>query len=108
MTWVFSLPARPDSGRILNDFSIELLYSSYTHVIPINFDLVWNTYGHNLSEFDRWCQQYFCYYFYDRVWYDKWRHRWESNGIGGYDMLFIATNCDTGAMMSKLGWGCYH
>lgn len=107
MSWPFSLPPsiiNPKGYYRSLYTSIERAYSEYEFVFPI--DGVEDLYFEKRAEFDLWCQHNHCYYFIDRVSCDRWgsRRKWVSNGIGGFDLLFIATNSDTGALMAKLKW----
>lgn len=103
MTWIFSLPPAPDSRRFLNNLTMSRAYGSYKHVVTVQSDDFWRAYWYDSSELDDWCQRHFCYYFYDRVFYDNFCHRWETNCLG-IDMFFIVTNCDSGAVLAKLTW----
>ena len=99
MKWPFSLPFRLEDKRQIH-LPVDWAYSEYQHIILLHYDVVYN----EPDEFELWCQQNFCYYFYDRVLYDCWAHRYCSNGIGGWDGLFLATNYDNSAVMAKLRW----
>lgn len=100
MIWPFSLP-KPIAryGRSVHHLNVDHAYNEFKHVIIVNRP--WP----DRDEFDMWCQLNLCYYCYDRVWYDQWRRRWESNGIGGGDALFVLTNNDETAVMAQLVWG---
>lgn len=106
MTWLFSLPSSiiNSKGYYRSIYtSIERAYGEFEFVFPIN---AIEDYFDDRLNFDLWCQHNFCYYFLDRVSYDRWasRRRWVSNGIGGIDLLFIATNSEASATMAKLRW----
>lgn len=110
MTWPFSLPPsiikENKLYRILNNTNVNYAYSEFEFVFPIKDDRVWYDTSFR-EEFDLWCQHNHCYYFYDRVLYDRWafpKRRWVTNGIGGFDLMFIATNYESGATMAKLTW----
>lgn len=101
MIWPFSLPPRLSKyDRSLHHLTVDRAYKEFKHVIMVHD---YNHYYHD--EFDMWCQLNLCYYLYDCVWYDRWRNRWESNGIGGSDALFVLTNNDDTAIMAQLRWG---
>lgn len=101
MIWPFSLPPRlKEYGRSVHHLNVDHAYNEFKHVIMVNRS-PWP----DRDEFDMWCQLNLCYYCYDRVWYDKWRNRWESNGIGGFDVLFVLTDNDDTAVMAQLVWG---
>lgn len=100
MIWPFSLPKPiPKYGRSVHHLNVDYAYNEFKHVIIVNRP--WPDH----DEFDMWCQLNLCYYCYDRVWYDQWRRRWESNSIGGGDALFVLTNNDETAVMAQLVWG---
>lgn len=107
MIWPFSLPPsiinQHKQYRILHHQCADRAHFDFDYVFPINH------FPHGIdAEFDLWCQHNHCYYFYDRVLYDRWesgKRRWRTNGIGGVDLLFIATNSETAAIMAKLTWG---
>lgn len=101
MIWPFSLPpSLPKYGRAVHFLDVDRAYDEFKYVIRVN-ERTWP----DRDEFDLWCQLNLCYYCYDRVWYDKWRNRWESNGIGGGDAFFILTDNDETAVMAQLRWG---
>ena len=102
MIWPFSLPPSPNLkyDRHVHYLDVNRAYDEFKHVIKVNENL-WP----NRDEIDLWCQLNLCYYCYDRVWYDNWRNRWESNGISGSDELFVLTNNDETAVMAQLRWG---
>jgi len=52
-----------------------------------------------------WCRDRGCKLFWDRVIWDQWHQRWESNGIGGADVMFIATADEHVATEAWLAWG---
>jgi hypothetical protein len=59
------------------------------------------------DELDRltvWCEENGCHCFWDRVLWDKWMNKWSSNGIGGFDVLFIAADDEETAMLARLSW----
>jgi hypothetical protein len=51
-----------------------------------------------------WCQQRGCQLFWDRVIWDALLQRWESNGIGGADLLFIISPDEDTAFEALLTW----
>jgi hypothetical protein len=110
MIWPFSLPPsiikKNGIYRSLGMHSVDWAYSEYQHVFPINIDNYWL----ERDELDEWCQLNHCYHFIDRVFYDAWSKKrpWKSNGMGDMDLVFIATNWDTGAIMAKLRWGVFN
>lgn len=55
-----------------------------------------------------WCRDRGCKVFWDRVTWDKWKGCWESNGIGGVDVLFIASDVPEVITEARLSWGGYH
>ena len=108
MTWLFSLPPsiikKDQRYRHLHDYTVDWAYSTFKHVLALEAD---DDFWEDPVEFDLWNQRNFCYYFYDRVTYNRWsspHRKWYQNGIGGYDKLFIVTNDDAGATMARLKW----
>ena len=103
MTWVFSLPPAIDTSRYIHNTVIDRMYNKYEFVIRIVQDQeLWRS---NTKELEDWCFQNSCYYMSDRAWYDPFRQRWESNGIGGGDYFFILTNNKEVATLAQLRWG---
>ena len=103
MIWPFSLPSRLDDSRQLN-IPIDWAYGSYKHIIRLN-DEVWYDNGwFTGSELTESLTYNFAYFIIDRVFYDHRNNRWQSNGIGGRDEIFIVTNYDEGATLLKLRW----
>lgn len=79
---------------------VDRIQSDRRHLIATNL--------HDVDdELLEWCRDRGCKLFWDRVIWDNWMHRWQSNGIGGFDILFIlAPDSETG-MEAKLAWGGY-
>lgn len=103
MVWVFSLPPSLDTSRYLKHYFVDKAYTSFKHVIRVvNDEGLWT--GGKPAELEDWCYQFSSYYFWDRVWFNQWRNRWESNGIGGGDYFFIVTDYDDSAILAKLRW----
>lgn len=43
-----------------------------------------------------------CVWRFERVLWNEWDQRWHINGLGGDDLIFVATNSDTDALMISL------
>ena len=84
---------------------VDELYPYFKYVICVNnkylSDLDWMFGPKELHE---WANEYNCVCMMDRALYNKWNNRWESNGIGGGDYYFLATNDDEVATISMLRW----
>ena len=98
MIWPFSLPTAPSRfSRLVSNLTVDRAYNEFKFVLVLD-EFV------DQVDLEHWCQVNFCYYFFDRVWYDVWRKRWESNGIGGCDVLVICTDVESSAVMATLKW----
>ena len=101
----FSLPPLPEKQtRLINSGVIDHLYYKFDHVMVINNDMAWEVWT-NHSELDAWCIDNDCYFMYDRAIYDQWMKRWFSNGIGGSDYYFVATNNKESFVHAQMVWG---
>ena len=102
--WKKKLPTTtPVSIIQVKNSVVNHLYLRYKHVIVINSSAsgaLWDDH----CPLDEWCQANDCYWLYDRAWYDQWNNRWESNGIGGGDYFFLATNSDESSVLAKIIW----
>lgn len=100
----FTVPPSPNASRKILMGCVDHLYSQFRHVMVINDDESWYIWADE-KDLDRWCFENRCYYMYDRAFYDPWMKRWYSNGIGGGDYYFIATNSDEHFVHAQMRWG---
>lgn len=80
-------------------WSVNQAYGSDKHVIATYSG--WD----ELDELTSWCKENGCQCFWDRVVWDRWMNRWSSNGIGGFDCLFIQADSDDTSALARLTWG---
>lgn len=93
--------------------TIEDMFKNFKHVIIVNtdkftdptwpFDWVPNP---EASEYF-WPQrppETTCVWRFERVNPHSWKTGWEINGMGGQDLIFVATNSDEDAVMIALRW----
>lgn len=99
---LFRSPPEPPKKRY---HTVEQLYSEFKYVIQANNEHhVW---WHPICPFEdaiAWAKEHNCEILVDRVLWDPWMQKWASNGIGGGDYLFFATNDEATALMTALRW----
>jgi hypothetical protein len=100
----FTVPPAPNASRRIVMGCVDQLYTQFKHVMVINDDAAWYIWADD-KELDAWCFENRCYYMYDRALYDRWMKRWCSNGIGGGDYYFIATDDDEHFIYAQMVWG---
>jgi hypothetical protein len=85
--------------------TVDDLHRNYQHVIRIDPDKI--SWGRQdaFEEIRRWAVQHGCGIVVDRVIWDQWRGRWESNCIGGEDLAFFGSNDEEVAVLAVLVWG---
>lgn len=93
----------PNPTELAFELCIDNEYSKGNYVIPIN-DSHYPWTPNNNKELYDWCIDYDCRFGWDRVLWDKWSHRWTSNGIGGSDYIFIISTNEETATLAKLTW----
>lgn len=84
---------------------VEDLYRDFKYVIVVNNEN--HSWWHPFCPYEEaidWAKEYGCEILVDRVIYNEWNNRWESNGIAGGDFLFFAMNDDEAATMTVLRW----
>ena len=98
--WPFKSKVEPKLYHRVDD-----LYRNFKYVIPVNPEYrAWWHFNLPLSNASIWAMEYQCEILSDRVLWNEWSKRWESNGIGGEDLVFFATNDDEAATMTILRW----
>ena len=100
----FTIPPAPNASRRIVMGVVDQLYTQFKHVMVVGNEAAWDVWADD-KELDAWCFENQCYYMYDRVVYDPWINRWCSNGIGGGDHYFIATDYDEQFVYAQLVWG---
>lgn len=80
-------------------WSVDQAYGSDKRVIAT--DAGWD----ELDNLTAWCELHGCQCFWDRVIWDRWMQRWSSNGIAGFDQLFIQADSEDTALLARMAWG---
>lgn len=83
--------------------TVDVARSNGLTLIPTNIVSI----EEDLLDLIDWCRDRGCKVFWDRVIWDRWMKRWESNGIGGMDVLFVGvrSNDEETIIEAKLVWG---